>query len=372
MGACHNLSRTKTVIKANINDNNKNNITSDLASKNTLNSKTSIKYDASQTSNSSNITSAQLNQVPNQYFFYLPATLGEIEVPIMVERKGKIIIKLNQNSANNDKGVLWSFLPNENPVNYLGYNDYKYNDANIGSLFMRITGDNKIYHLNKENNHIIANDKGYLLFYANLNKNDYPIYQPKGSLFIIVIGGIYSYENDLYHSNSINEYSNKIKINLEDKKELRILYYINKARNNYKKFYHNYFGINDEMNLELKELTSKISKKRELSLCKELNKLAKKHCEDLCRNETAGFTGTDGLDLNSEIKNFIKNCNNNGENIIYNINNPLLIVKYMISDKYSKKKKNRQNLFYDKFNKVGIYLKEHPIYKYCCVLIFSD
>ena len=95
MGACHNLSRTKTVIKANINDNNKNNITSDLASKNTLNSKTSIKYDTSQTSNSSNITSAQLNQVPNQYFFYLPATLGEIEVPIMVERKGKIIIKLN-------------------------------------------------------------------------------------------------------------------------------------------------------------------------------------------------------------------------------------------------------------------------------------
>jgi hypothetical protein len=254
-------------------------------------------------------------------------------------------------------------LPNEKPVNYLGYDNYKYNKANIGSLFLRITGDNKIYHLNKIDNHIIANDKGYLLFYANLNKNDYPIYQPKGSLFIIVIGGTYSYENDLYQSNSINEYSNEIKINLEDKKEYRILDYINKARHNPKKFYHNYFGINDEINLELKEFIYKSTKKREIKLCNELNKLAKKHCEDLCQNETAGFTGTDGLDINSEIKKSNIKCNNYGENIIYNINNPLLIVKYMIKDKYSKKKKNRNNLFYDKFNKVGIYLKEHPIYK---------
>ena len=31
-----------------------------------------------------------------------------------------------------------------------------------------------------------------------------------------------------------------------------------------------------------------------------------------------------------------------------------------------------ENLFYEKYKKIGIYLKEHPIYKYCCVLVFSD
>ena len=46
-----------------------------------------------------------------------------------------------------------------------------------------------------------------------------------------------------------------------------------------------------------------------------------------------------------DIKNKIKN-NHFGESIIYNINNPLLIVKNLIIDKYSKKKKNRQNLFF--------------------------
>ena len=90
------------------------------------------------------------------------------------------------------------------------------------------------------------------------------------------------------------------------------------------------------------------------------------------KNETAGFIGTDGFDLNYEMKKNNIICNTYGESIIYNINNPLLIVKYMIQDIYSKKKKNRENLFFEKFNKVGIYLKEHPIYKYCCVLIFSD
>ena len=375
MGACHNLSRTKAIIKANIQENNKNNIISDLASKNSINSKLNIKNDSSHSNISSNTTSTQINQNQksnlNQYFFYLPATLGEIEVPILVERNEKIIIKLNQNN-NNTKNILWSFFPNENPVNYLGYNNYKYNNENVGSLFLRISGDNKIYHLNKIDNHIIANDKGYLLFFANLNKNDYPIYQPKGSLLIIVYGGNYNVDNELYHSNNINAFSNKNKINLEDKKEYKILDYINKVRHNPKKFYLSYFSINEEINLDLKEFIYKISKRNELKICNELNKLAKIHCEDLCDNETAGFIGTNGFDLNYEMKKNNIICKTYGESIIYNINNPLLIVKNIMQDIYSKKKKNRENLFFDKFNKVGIYLKEHPIYKYCCVLIFSD
>ena len=374
MGACYNLSRTKPIIRANIQENNKNNLTSDLALKNTLNSKSNIKYDSSRSNISSNTTSTQINQKsnPNQYIFYLPATLGEIEVPIFVERKEKIIIKLNQNNNDNTKKNLWSFLPNENPVNYLGYNNHKYHNANIGSLFLRISGDNKIYHLNKIDNQIIANDKGYLLFFANLNKNDYPIYQPKGSLFIIVYGGNYNVDNELYHSNNINAFSNKNKINLEDKKEYKILDYINKVRQNPKKFFHSYF-INEQINLELKDfMYNKISKRNVLKICNELNKLAKIHCEDLCENETAGFIRTNGFDLNYEMKKNNIICNTYGESIIYNVDNPLLIVICMIQDIYSKKKKNRENLFFDKFNKVGIYLKEHPIYKYCCVIIFSD
>ena len=106
-------------------------------------------------------------------------------------------------------------------------------------------------------------------------------------------------------------------------------------------------------------------------MTKELNELAEKHCEDLCENETGGHMGTDGQDLKSRIKNYC-NCNFYGESIIYNINNPLFIVKNMLQDKYSKKKKNRNNLFFNQFNQVGICLKEHPIYKFWCVIVFTE
>ena len=366
MGACQSISRQKSTIKAKIKEGGTNDITSDFTSKH---SQTSYNLKNQTTRSnlniSSNSTKIQNFPTPNPFSCSIPATLGETEIPILVERNGKITIKINQN--NKDEKNLWSFISKEKPVDYNGYSNYKYKGINIGALMLRITGDNRIYHLDKQENIIIANDRGNLLFFANLDINDYQIYEPKGSLNITIYGGYYSADKELFFSNNINAFSNKNKIDLEDNKEHQIIDYINKARNNLKKFFHMYF--NEEINLELKEYIYKCNKRKELLLCKELNNLAQSHCENLCEKETSGFILTmDDLD----IKKKIKNNNYFGQSIIYNINNPLLIVKNLIIDKYSKKKKNRQNLFYEKFSKIGICLKEHPIYKYCCVIIFSD
>ena len=369
MGACHNISRAKATIRANLKQNNKNELYSDLTSKM---SQTSL-YIKNQTTRSNisvNSTSAQIPSSNNTYVCSIPATFGEIEIPILVERKEKIMIKFNKNK--NDNNNLWSFLKNEQPINNFGYPNYKYKNKNVGSLLMRITGDSKIYYLNEEENTIIANDRGYLLFSANLDNDDYLIYEPKGSLSITICGGNYSVDNELYFSNNINCFSNKNKINLEDNKEYQILDYINKARNNLKKFYHFYLNNIDEINLELKQYIFNSEKRKLLNISKQLNDLAKKFCEDLCENETAGNIGTDGLDLKEKLKSSNIKCNNYSDSIIYNTNNPLLIVKNLIIDKYSKKKKNRHKSFFDKYKNVGIYLKEHPIYKFCCVIIFSD
>ena len=377
MGACYHISRAKIIIKANISENKNiidNSDTTSIISQISMNSKDKNKLNSSRSNLSSNSTCAQIIPTSNPYRFSLPATIGEIEIPISVERNEIIIIKFNSNNNKeiNDINNTWTFLPNEPPVNFLGYPNYKFNNANIGSLHLRITGDNKIYHLNKIENHITANDKGNLLFFANLNTNYYSIYEPKGSLSILVYGGSYSINNDLYISNNINSFSNNNKINLEDKKEYQILYYINKARINLKKFFHNYFSNNEEINLEFKDFVINYNKSKELIMNNDLIILAKKHCEDLYENETSGNIGTDGCEIKEKIKKFNKNCKYCGINIIYNINNPLLIVKNMMIDKYSKKKKNRKNLFFEKYNKIGIFLKEHPIYKYCCVIIFSE
>ena len=269
MGVCQNISRTKPTIKTKSKEGTNNDITSELTSKN---SQTSYNLKNQTTRSnlniSSNSTKIQNVSSSNSYTYSIPATLGEVEIPIVVERKEKIIIKIKQNN-NNEKNE-WSFIINEKPVDYNGYSNYKYRNVNIGALFLRITGDNKIYHLNKPENTIIANDRGNLLFFANLDINDYQIYEPKGSLNITICGGNYSADKELFISNNINSFSNKDKIDLEDKKEHLIVDYINKARNNLKKFYHMYFCNIDEINLELKEYIFKCSKRKELLICKEL------------------------------------------------------------------------------------------------------
>ena len=87
-------------------------------------------------------------------------------------------------------------------------------------------------------------------------------------------------------------------------------------------------------------------------MCKELNDLASKHCEDLCENETVGHTNSDGLNLKDRFENDYK-CYYYGESIVYNINNPLFIVKNLLEDKYCKKKKNRKNLFLPNYKNCG-------------------
>jgi len=341
-----------------------------------INNKFDNKFETTPSNISSNSTCVQTNPLNKPQYFTIEATIGEIEIPIIVEKNEKIIIKLNQNNENNNKiniseQNMWSFLKNEKPVNYLGYRNHKYKRINLGALYMRISGDKKVYFLNKLENHITPNEKGNLLFYANLDWNDYLKYEPKGSISISILGGNYIYDNDLYYSYNINCFSNNNK-NYFDSKEYKIFNYINKARTNLKKFYNDYYSNNDTINFEFKEfVNNRNNKRKELKMNKELNELAEKHCEDLCQNETAGHIGTDGQDLKSRFKNYYK-CYFYGESIIYNINNPLFIVKNMLQDKYSKKKKNRNNLFFNQFNQVGICLKEHPIYKFCCVIVFSE
>ena len=403
MGVCQNIPKIRTNLKANNINNRKNKNKLDSNSE-TLNDKEFIqfpiidkniqdtelsfktsslyinnKFETTPLNISSNSTCVQTIPLNKPQYFTLAATIDEIEVPIIVEKNEKIIIKLNQSNENNNKinvpeQNMWSFLKNEKSVNYLGYNNHKFKSINLGALYMRISGNKKVYCLDKLENYITSKGKGNLLFYANLDLNDYLKYEPKGSITISIIGGNYIFDNDLYFSYNINCFSNNNNNNKNnfDSKEYKIFIYINKARSNLKKFYNDYYTNNDTISDEFKEFVNNSNNKRkELKMKKELNELAEKHCQDLCDNETAGHIGTDGQDLKNRIKNYDK-CYFYGENIIYNINNPLFIVKTMLQDKYSKKKKNRNNLFFNQYNQVGICLKEHPIYKFCCVIVFSE
>ena len=216
MGVCQNIPKIRTNLKANNINNRKNknklDSNSEILSDKEYNqfpninkniqdtedsSKTSSlyiinKFETTPTNISSNSTCVQTIPLNKPQYFTIEATIGEIEIPIMVEKNEKIIIKLNQNNENNNKiniseQNMWSFLKDEKAVNYLGYKNHKYKRINLGALYMRITGDKKIYSLEKLENHIIPKEKGNLLFYAHLDLNDYLIiYMIMIYIFLII------------------------------------------------------------------------------------------------------------------------------------------------------------------------------------------
>ena len=323
----------------------------------------------SQTPSTLSSNSTAIGSPHTSTIFNIEATIGEIEVPIFVEKNENIIIKINDNNINSS----WSFLPKEKPIDFLGYKNYQYKNNYLGALFLRISGSLEIYHLNKNINTIKANSKGSLLFFANLDPKDYSIYEPKGSIMINVIGGNHIFESELNSPYDINNtFINKNNYNGKyNPKEKIILKYINKARNDLNEFFNAYFNI-EEINKELKDYIMKNNfKRKELIFNKELNDFAKEHCEYLCDNGTTGKIDKDGLNFKDKIKMKFHSFYI-GINAIYEISNPLLIVKRMIQDKYSKNKNNRTNIFFKQYNKIGICLRRHIAYKYCCIIIFSE
>ena len=393
MGACYNDRKRTAIIKAKNQNFTNNNSTSENQKEKVENKNFNIlnnndiqnsNYPTQVTETSplskiipSNLSSnsSRMLTTPNESStlnFILEATIGEIEIPIYVEKNENIMIIIKPINTDNSHNI-WSFLPNENPVSYLGYPNYQYNNYNIGILLLRISGSQKIYYLDKMINSFKADSKGSLLISANLDPNDYLLYEPKGVLSITINGGIHYDENELYSPYDINSImSNKEDINMNYiNKEKKILKYINIARNNLLKFINDYFTL-EEINEYLKFLKKFNFKKNELQMCDKLNMAAQEHCKDLCNNCSTGEIGTDGSNLLDRIKKYYGNKFFYGENIIYGVNNPLLIVKSMIIDKYSKKKKNRENIFFLRYNKVGICLREHLAYKYCCVITFSE
>lgn len=329
--------------------------------------------------NHSNLSSGSCFVTPHSSLIYkIEATLGEVELPIYVEKNENIIVQINPDDNNSQ--ITWSFLQKENPINYLGYQNYKYKEYNLGALFLRISGSDLVYLLDKNINAIKASSNGNLLFSANLDPNDYSIYEPKGSLSLKIIGGNIIDEAEFYspYPYDINNYTNKnINNNFynQNLNEKKILKYINKARKNLLEFFKDYFYNydNNKISQELIEFVDKNNMSiKDLTYSEELNIIAKEHCEDLCINGISGNIGTDGSNLQDRLKKYNIKSFYNGENIMYGINNPLLIVKKMIEDKYSKSKNNRKNIFSPQFTKVGVYLREHIAYKYCCVVVFSE
>ena len=171
-----------------------------------------------------------------------------------------------------------------------------------------------------------------------------------------------------YNYKSINYKKKDEKAHSEIK--LTISRYINKARNNIKKYINDF--IIDYEPSEEDDILINNEKLSSLEIDNKLYKVAEGHCKYLCTNGTSGHIGSEGSTLQNRIEKQKIKSKEYAECIVYGYNNPISIINNLIVNKYSEKKKERKILLNDKFKKIGISLGEHLYFGYCCVIVFSD
>jgi hypothetical protein len=303
------------------------------------------------------------NNNSNIYIINFEASIGEKELPIFVKEDEKIEITIK-----NSEEKTWSFI-NEELTNYNGYTNYKYNEYNLGCLFCRISSSQTLHQINSNKYNFISESPGTILLSCNLDLNDIPNYQLKGSIKLEIKGGkIMNFDEisklchyklkGLYNDNNEND-------------EEKIFRYINMARIEPLQFSKDFLYFVDE-NEDIIKIMKDYSSLPELSSNIALKNAAKKHNNDLCMNGTTGHIGTDKSNVKDRIYKFDKNFDYFGENIYFGINNPLFIVINMLIDKYGHEKQNRNNILDERFQEVGISLGEHLIYGYSCVIVFGS
>ena len=291
------------------------------------------------------------------------ASIGEKELPIFVNKDEKIEITIK-----NSEEKTWSFI-NDELTNYNGYSNYKYKKYNLGCLLCRISSSKIIHEVNSNKYNFISESSGSILLFCNLDLNDISNYQLKGSINLKIKGGkIMNYDeiSKLCDYNLKGIYND----NNEDDEE-KIFRYINMARIEPFQFSKDFLYFVDE-NEDIIKIMKDYSSLPELSSNIALKNAAKKHNNDLCMNGTTGHIGTDKSNVKDRIYKYDKTFDYFGESIYFGINNPLFIVLNMLIDKYGHEKQNRNNILDEKFQEVGISLREHLIYGYSCVIVFGS
>ena len=300
----------------------------------------------------------------NQKNIKCKARIGERELDVYIKKNSKIEITYIDDNAS-----FLQFYPDKKLTNISGDENIKYKNKNIGCLLARIS-TSKIYY-SSENNIIkfTAQKSGSLMLSFNLNPNNYCIYEPNGIIKLLIKGGEWF---DKTRIDELTEYKSLLYENKNNQKCLNLVHkeisrYINKARSNIIKYIDDFILDDIDKNINIKQT-------KNLPLCQINNKLfqiAEEHCLDLCSNGTSGHIGTDGSSFKERIERY-KISDKCDECIIYGISNPILIVNYLIIDKYSKTKENRKKLLNKKFSKIGISLNKHISFRYCCVIVFQE
>ena len=103
----------------------------------------------------------------------------------------------------------------------------------------------------------------------------------------------------------------------------------------------------------------------------QLCKAAEVHANDLKSTGDFRHESADGSQYYKRIQKYYKG-KNTSENLAGGFDDAYMIVNILLLDQYTPSYGHRKNILSRKFSRIGVAIREHPVYTYICVQDFSD
>ena len=202
-------------------------------------------------------------------------------------------------------------------------------------------------------------------------------------LFLTNFSFLYAQEISPFSKAEIIKANSAADVSYLNEDEKKVILLINLARLDGKRFYNYYlpqyvekspFLSDIKENSYLKSLKKDLFKTKKLPMLmpnKILTDASLKHADDMGKSGKTGHESSNGTSFSDRMTHDIKNFSNVGENCDYGFSDPMMIVCHLLEDKGVKSLGHRKNILGKSFDKIGVAIEPHKVYKTNCVMIFS-
>jgi len=186
-------------------------------------------------------------------------------------------------------------------------------------------------------------------------------------LFLTNFSFLYAQEISPFSKAEIIKANSAADVSYLNEDEKKVILLINLARLDGKRFYNYYLP----QYVEKSPFLSDIKENSYLKSNEILTDASLKHADDMGKSGKTGHESSNGTSFSDRMTHDIKNFSNVGENCDYGFSDPMMIVCHLLEDKGVKSLGHRKNILGKSFDKIGVAIEPHKVYKTNCVMIFS-
>ena len=184
-------------------------------------------------------------------------------------------------------------------------------------------------------------------------------------------------DNSVFSSEEISSLNTAANVDYLSDDEKQVILLCNLARYDGSRFRKGYAEpfLNGKSSDAIKSLFSDLEKTKGVQALKPLQAFcnsAASHAEDMGNSGNTGHNSTDGRSMSDRLWKANPNAMEIAENCSYGFSKPIEIVMQLLVDDGLTPPGHRNTILSDKYNVIGVAIRQHKTWKYNCVQDFAD